>query len=578
MKNPLFLLSSVMVCLASADDSFVHIETPLGKIKGIESLDKETGVKVYEFRGIRYAKAPTEERRFKKPEPVDPWTEEYDATNFGHACPQPVTPLVNDGAENQSEDCLYLNVYVPESGTKGEKLSVMVWIHGGGFFMGNGFYYDSTHLSALGNVVVVTFNYRIGLLGFLGLYHPASKGNYGLWDQIMALKWVQDNIASFRGDPGSVTIFGESAGGYSVSYLTLIPSNKGLFHRAIAQSGVVSRYVLPDKQRVAKIVQRVSDRTNCPASNMYAFVDCLRKADVGLLLNASDFSAFMPQDHVFIEILYGPVVDEELFSEHPMKSLQDPESPVSQFFSSLDFIAGANSQEGSLLYMTIMPSMQELYKFNTSISIPVKFLCDGMINPYVDYFHNGDQGIKDKMCEFYTSDGSEDDQSNRAADFFADTMFTPWVAQMLDYHTRHKQGKTYQYQVSRTCAFKLGLPYIPPPVWFKGCGHSDELIYLFDIVKEEKIDFYGETLSDADKRFATAMILYWTSFAKTGVPSAGASSLPWLPYVSDSKIYLDLDEDISLRQNLKSVAVKFWTEKLPPIPIDTDLKVSHDEL
>ncbi|KAK3106894.1 hypothetical protein FSP39_002185 [Pinctada imbricata] len=511
-KELLFACLVTLMILKSADS--VLVKTPLGPIKGLELTDSESGKTVYEFRGIRYAKAPRGDLRFRKPEPVEPWTEEYDATEFGHSCPQIKSPLLDDGSDNQSEDCLFLNVYVPHSLTKGDHLSVMVWIHGGGLMIGNGNFYDGTRLAVDGNVIVVTINYRLGLLGFLRFPNLDGRGNYGLWDQIAALQWVQDNIADFKGNPESVTIFGESAGGWSVSYLTLIPSNKGLFYRAIAQSGVASRFLLPGAKGVSKVIRRVSEVTSCPSDHMDNFVDCLRTTDVDLLLNASDLIQYFPKDKFFVEFLFGPSIDGVLFPDHPIKLLEDSTSPQSQFFSSLDFITGTTSQEGSLLYMSITPKLQELYNFNTSSSIPGKFLCEALIKPFVDYYQNGDQDVQTAMCNFYTSDGSEDDQSNRATDFYGDMIFNPWAADMLDYHTRLREGKTYQYQISKLSPCPLGYPMIPPPVWFQGVGHLDELMGLFH--SKNRKSLFNATLSENYKQFSRTMVAYWTSFAKTG--------------------------------------------------------------
>ncbi|KAK3105904.1 hypothetical protein FSP39_008266 [Pinctada imbricata] len=455
-----YLIISVLMILRAAGDTV--IQTPLGVIRGLEILDKESGKIVHEFRGIRFAKAPIGERRFRKPVSIDSWTDEYDATKFRYACPQIMSPLFNDMSDNQSEDCLFLNIYVPQSVANGDILPVMVWIHGGSFTTGNGFFYDGTRLAVDGDVIVVTINYRLGLLGFLGLYHPASRGNYGLWDQIAALKWVQDNIASFKVIQGLL------------QYL----------------------------------------KTNCMTDDNYKFVNCLRYIDVDILLTVSDSMQYAPSDKLFAEFLYGPVVDGELFPDHPLNLLNDPNSPQSKFFSSLDFIIGTTSQEGSLLYMYITPELQKLYDFNVSSGIQAKFLCNAVIKPYVDYFYNGIKDIHHKLCRFYTSKESNDEQSKRAADFYGDVLFNPWTVHMLDYHSRLKTGRTYQYVVSRPSAAPIGYLHIPPPAWFKGCGHGDELVYLFPT--EDRPDIFNATLSDADKSLSKTMIAYWSSFAKTG--------------------------------------------------------------
>ena len=210
-------------------------ETTAGKIEGTE----EDGLCV--FRGVPYAAPPIGELRFRPPQPPEPWDGVRATQTFSPIAPQVSNPVLEDllptpdPPQPQSEDCLYLNVWTP--GLSGSR-PVMVWIHGGAFTIGSGSeqYYDGANLTARGDVVIVTINYRLGAFGFVNL--PAlGETNFGMRDQIAALKWVQDNIPNFGGDPGNVTIFGESAGGMSVGSLMASPEAAGLFHKAIPQSG-----------------------------------------------------------------------------------------------------------------------------------------------------------------------------------------------------------------------------------------------------------------------------------------------------------------------------------------------------
>ncbi|MBO9696287.1 MAG: carboxylesterase family protein [Sphingopyxis sp.] len=189
------------------------------------------------FKGIPYAAAPVGAGRWSAPAPVAPWSTPRDASAYGADCMQNPLPGIQRGSRPMSEDCLTLNVWTPKP-AKGAGLPVMLWIHGGGFVGGSGTLPETDgSLLAKRGVVVVSFNYRLGRFGFFA--HPAlgKDGNWGLMDQIAALKWVQRNIASFGGDPAKVTIFGESAGGESVSRLMASPTAKGLFARAIVASG-----------------------------------------------------------------------------------------------------------------------------------------------------------------------------------------------------------------------------------------------------------------------------------------------------------------------------------------------------
>jgi len=212
------------------------ITTKLGKVVGLSHIDGLA------FLGLRYAKAPVGELRFKPPVPVDPWQGIFEATRFPNRAMQVDGPpiVIEPNSYEMSEDSLFLNVYTPS--VAGNDRPVLVWIHGGSFMTGTGNGYNGTQLAAQGNVVVVSINYRLGMLGFLDLSgfgesYGGSASN-GIRDQILALEWVRDNIGDYGGDAGNVTIFGESAGGTSVAAIMAAPRADGLYHKAIMHSGV----------------------------------------------------------------------------------------------------------------------------------------------------------------------------------------------------------------------------------------------------------------------------------------------------------------------------------------------------
>jgi para-nitrobenzyl esterase len=218
------------------------IKTENGYISGL--VIGELGKEVYVYRGIPYAAPPVSELRWMPPQPVKKWDGVRETKEFGAIAPQTVMPVgpFGQAPQPQSEDCLFLNVWTP--GLDNARRPVMVWIHGGAFTLGAGSEpsYDSGILPKRGNIVMVSINYRLGMLGFLRLKDvtgnkiPAT-GNEGLMDQVAALKWVKDNIAACGGDPGNITVFGESSGGMSIASLMAMPSAKGLFHKGILQSG-----------------------------------------------------------------------------------------------------------------------------------------------------------------------------------------------------------------------------------------------------------------------------------------------------------------------------------------------------
>jgi len=233
-------------------------QTRSGKVEG----EERGGLHV--FRGIPYAAPPVGAKRWRAPDKVEPWSGVRNCVAFGACAPQNKIPLEALSAffisEAQSEDCLFLNVWTP--GLDGARRPVMVWIHGGAFTIGSGAQslYDGSTLAKRGDVVIVTINYRLGPLGFIRLSELTngripSTGNEGMLDQARALEWVRENIAAFGGDPDNVTIFGESAGGMSVGTLLGMPGARGLFHKAIPQSGACNTAnTLEQHVRVAEVL------------------------------------------------------------------------------------------------------------------------------------------------------------------------------------------------------------------------------------------------------------------------------------------------------------------------------------
>ena len=241
------------------------VEVSSGRLRGARRRDVEA------YLGIPYAQPPIDDLRFRAPEPPVPWGGVRDATAFGPSAPQMVMraswlqPLIGASAESQSQDCLTLNVWTPAA--DGAKRPVLFWIHGGAFVLGRGSsaLYHGSRTAHRGDVVVVTINYRLGALGFLNHPELRARGietNLGIRDQIRALEWVRENIATFGGDPENVTIFGESAGGMSVGTLLATPRAKGLFHRAILQSGALHNIETADHAaRVAELFLETLDLT-----------------------------------------------------------------------------------------------------------------------------------------------------------------------------------------------------------------------------------------------------------------------------------------------------------------------------
>jgi len=293
-----------------------RVETTAGQVEGLAS----DGVCV--FRGIPYAKPPVGTRRFRAPEPVAPWAGVRAADVFGPAPPQNasmVGALLGLPAAASSEDCLSLNVWTPAC--DGARRPVLVWIHGGGFLFGAGSQplYDGARLARRGDAVVVTLNYRLGALGWLALPDPgddgAAGGNFGLLDQIAALAWVRDNIAELGGDPRNVTVFGESAGGMSVGTLLGTPAARGLFQRAILQSGAAHNASSPEL--ASRVGRRFLEALGLGAGELAK----LREAPLAALLEAQAKTAAALFGRMPEGLPFQPVVDGAVLPKPPLDAI-----------------------------------------------------------------------------------------------------------------------------------------------------------------------------------------------------------------------------------------------------------------
>jgi para-nitrobenzyl esterase len=313
-----------------------------GRLRGVWRGD------LWSFSGIPYARAPTGPRRWLPPQTPESWVGVRDSSAFGPIAPQPpAMPGLTSasdpgGSEPQDEDCLSLNVWTPvlpeEPAPAGAGRPVMVWIHGGGFTSGSGsvFLYRGGNLVRNGDAVVVTINYRLGALGFLGLPGPEGLvGNWGLQDQVAALRWVRDNIAAFGGDPENVTVFGESAGAISVVALLTAPSASRLFRRAIVQSGGAHVH---DREQAARSVSRLAAVLGLTTFDRDALI---RVPAADLVAATTELGGRRP-DPGLLPLPFLPVVDGTFLPRHPLEAV------ASGAASSVDLVVGTNRDELTL--------------------------------------------------------------------------------------------------------------------------------------------------------------------------------------------------------------------------------------
>ena len=479
-----------------------------GKIRGLVQGEVVT------YKGIPYATPPIGELRWKAPEPPAKWDGVRDCFEFGAACPQnfiPVAAAIPMAAvKSFSEDCLTLNVYRPANSTK-EKLPVMVWIHGGGYVEGAASQglYEGSELAKRG-IVLVTINYRLGAFGFLA--HPAlseeSKqnisGNYGILDQIQALRWVQRNIAAFGGDPDCVTVFGESAGGGSVICLMVSPLAKGLFHRAIAQSAPEMTLRDLKKETIGRpsgeetgkeIVAKCGVGSNVDASG-------LRQVSVEKLVDAFPGPKVIGQDISLAnaQLPTGPYVDGVVIPEDPNVAL------AAGRYHKVPLMIGNTRDEAVLfLLMVRLPTKREHYE-----------------NVIAKEFGE----LADRILAVYPPAAEANAIRKTSIHLMTDLIFGA-QARNTALHSAHAGQNTYKYLFSRAARV------MNVSAAFHGC----DVFYVFgrDLMLRE----------EWDKKLSQMTQQYWVNFAATGDPN-GAGLPAWPTYQETTEQTLELGDKVTV--------------------------------
>ncbi|XP_064631732.1 uncharacterized protein LOC135490017 [Lineus longissimus] len=577
------LIFITLVALLCSFARSVTVTTDVGEIIGIESTWK--GKIVRKFFGIPFAEAPVGNLRFRPPIPKVPFTKPFSAEKIGHSCLQNEPTLrnfsgmafeteeeINEMTVN--EDCLNLNIWVPEGGE--ETKAVMIWIHGGAFLFGAGAQYNATKLAIFGDVIVVSVNYRLGIFGFISTFDDVASGNYGLMDQQLAFKWVQQNIGAFGGDKDRVTIFGESAGSASVTWQMLVPSNEGLFQRVIAESGTAfSGWAFPDPERAKRYFGILVEKLNCSGQDSSEVIACFRS----LPAEAFGYEALMGFSHA--EELSGrtpagPRVDGEFIPFSPTAT--DPKERMQDlpFFRSRDLMIGANRFEGSP-FINLM--FAPLYKAQTNQSLYDTGVPKYMIKEVLSAFFPGkiDQELVDAVWWLYSTsvNGNTNDfmPAIECLELAGDLMFYDGTNKVLKRHaaeTAGPRGSTYQYsflpEPSETVG-SLGLLLEKEPC-ANGAIHADEIGFIFC---RPGMLAYEDKILKAELDLSDAMIAYWTNFAKSGSPNE-PMSVPrqWPQYKMGEEEFIAFDirnEQLDLRINsfYRNRYVSFWDEVIPLI-------------
>jgi para-nitrobenzyl esterase len=473
---------------SSEKTSVIHLTA--GDVQGMAANG------VGQFLGIPYAAPPVGDLRWRPPQELPRWTQTLQADKFGGTCAQQQRGVF--AAPSNTEDCLYLNVYTPEAQPQpGTKRPVMVWFYGGGLFSGESNDYDGSKLASRRGVIAVTLNYRVGALGFLS--HPAINAeghpfaNYGIMDQQFALQWVQRNIAAFGGDPQNVTIFGQSGGGTAVMANLQSPLSKGLFHKAINQSG--TRIALTTPEMSLKLGQEFATAAGCADQS----AACLRALSVEQVLKnqapvvsrVSDFpsvdgtvitkwgyEAFRDGDYNRVPIMTGLVQDEQAF-----------------------FLPEANTKKPR--------TADEVKRYAASYgaehvdTLTAKYPLESYPSP--------------SLTEIAMAQGAK-----------------ACTARILDLHWS-KYAPLYAYQFEDRTAPS----YFPELSYPMRAYHTAELQYLFPLFRGGQGT--SHPLNAAQQKLSDIMVDYWTAFARTGNPNGG-NAPNWLAYSAEKDNILVLDQ------------------------------------
>ncbi|NXU10189.1 CEL lipase, partial [Pardalotus punctatus] len=503
------------------------------------------------FRGIPFAAPP---KRLEDPQPHPGWEGTLTAKKFKNRCTQ--MKLTQTDVRG-SEDCLYLNIWIPQGRKEvSTKLPVMVYIYGGAFLVGgsqganflDNYLYDGEEIAVRGNVIVVTINYRLGPLGFLSTGDENLPGNYGLKDQHMAIAWVKRNIKAFGGDPDNITIFGESAGAASVSLQMLSPKNNGLFKRAISQSGVgvCSWAIQRDPLLWAK---KIGEKVGCPTDNTAILANCLRSSDPKELTLAYHLQLFnlpMPLVHT---LAFSPVVDGDFL----------PDMPENLFANAadIDYLAGVNDMDGHIFAGMDLPVINRPL---------VKITADEIYNLVkgltVDRGEAGANATYNIYTQTWGDKPSQEVMKKTVVELVTDYIFLVPTQWALNLHLQNaRSGKTYSYLFSQPSRMPVY------PSWV-GADHADDLQYVFGKPFATPLGYWPK-----HRTVSKAMIAYWTNFARTGDPNKGNSDVPvsWPAYSNDGKYYVDINSKMnkdSVKQDLRSRFVTFWNSvyrKLPQV-------------
>jgi len=534
------------------------VETTKGKVRGVSLPTVHDERSVSAWLGVPYAQPPIGNMRFRHPRPMDHWEGVKDTVRNPNSCVQ-IKDTMWPGFEGSeawnantplSEDCLYLNVVVPQPHP--QNAAVLLWIYGGGYWGGTTTLdlYDLRTIVSEENIIAVGIQYRVASLGFLYFDTEDAPGNAGMFDQLMAMQWVKNNIAKFGGNPNNITLMGESAGACSVSLHLLSPLSRNLFSQAIMQSAsaTVPWGVITKEESLIRGL-RLAELMNCPHDkrNLRASIDCLRKAN-------STEMVYNEWEGITVGLTIGiftPIIDGSFLDEKPSVSLKKKD------FKKTNILMGANRDEGIFFILYYLADMfkkeedvfinrQEFMRAITELNVYANPLQKKAIEfEYTNWLNPGDP-IKNR------------EQVDR---FTGDWQFT---CPVVEFGHRYAEtgNNVYMYYFSQRASNS------PWPLW-TGAMHADEIAFVFGFPLNRSRGY-----DEAEIRLSKKMMTYWANFAKTGNPSLSAdhtwTETYWPLHTPLKRETLHLNaRNNSIMEGIRVKQCAFWRKFLPQLAIQS---------
>ncbi|XP_031636635.1 esterase B1-like isoform X2 [Contarinia nasturtii] len=542
-----------VVCLINSGESVEYkiVKTKNGAVRGISDTTMMKNVSFYSFKGIPYAKAPIGELRFKAPEPDKSWAPAIlNATAHGKNCLR--TTAFDNDTQSQSENCLFLNIYVPADVQPGEKLAVLVFIHGGSFLAGSGdddFYGPDFIVEK--RTILVTLNYRLGIFGFITFNAPEYSGNMALKDQQLALKWTHENIERFSGDPNRITLFGQSAGGVLANFQILSKESRKYFRNAIVMSGTTDNmWAISDSNKLFDFAHKIARETGNPQETIDGLIKFFKQAPAEKIVNYLNDPSYVRRNPLTI---YAPIIEKPdavrpFITKYPEEIYDECNINTDVIFSlcSLEFVTSYASET--------LISLEELDR-NFSLPLPFREAIDlSYDSPVSANQINQNAAVNEQTLKQYL-------------ELFSDVYYGYGIDKSAKLHAAKSSADAFLYQFSVKSILNLSTRINPNAnLTVYGAGHGDDLCYIFGC--RQYRSFYNEVFSTPNdeqskvslKTFEDMSTLF-TNFAKYGKPIRNGKPIKGFKPIRKNRVnFLDFTNDgLALGVNPNKKAIEFWT-------------------